>query len=262
MRRGIFLFLLIVIPSLFGSTVEDKLKYVLLDEKICMRKFFDFAIKFDHAAHVLYFENKPVCLTGVVIKDKHRTFRDVLHLKGWKAFRKNENLFPHDNFIFNECLSVSGDFKVLDIYIINKPALEKCLHQNMNVFRECLGDEFTSEWFISRLTEGQPIISLVNDNEILLGILLGFGKEASKAYQVAQEDAKMTIPDWSDTYCGIDSKRPNGCKIYPIGFMGNPHSLEVQTLISIYEKELEVFWKYYQTKNDSLLVFLECLCKE
>jgi hypothetical protein len=38
-----------------------------------MRTFFDYAIKLDSAAHVLCFENKPVCFTGVVAKDKHRS---------------------------------------------------------------------------------------------------------------------------------------------------------------------------------------------
>ena len=98
---------------------------------------------------------------------------------------------------------------------------------------------------------------------MLLGILLGFGKEASKAYQAAHDnDAREHVPEWSPTYYGIDSKRPKGCTIYPIAFMGNPLSCEVQNLICTYEKELEIFWEYYQIKKDSLIVFLECLCRE
>jgi hypothetical protein len=265
MKRKFFLLLIFLglISSLFGS-IDEKLRHISWDEKLCMRKFFDFVIHRDQAAHTLYFENKPVCLTGILIKDKYRTFRDVLYLKGWRAFRKNEHLFEHPNFIFNECITGDDEFKVLNIYIINKGALQKCLKQNVDVFKESLGGEFTPEWLMEKLEEGYTIIDLINSNEMLLGILLGFGKEASRAYQVAHDeiDSKESVPEWSLTYCGIDSKSPKGCPLYPIAFMGDPQSLEVKNLISTYETELEIFWHYYQTKNDSLFVFLECLCKK
>jgi hypothetical protein len=161
MRQKVFsfIFLLGVIPSLFGNTVEEKLKYIPLDEKICMRKFFDFAIKLDQAVHVLYFDNKPMCLTGIVIKDTHRSFRDVLCLKGWRAFKKNEHLFEHPNFILHECLSGNNECRVLDIYIINKLALKKCLQQNICIFKECRGNGFTPEWFTAQLEENRTVVS-------------------------------------------------------------------------------------------------------
>lgn len=248
---------------LFGSSVEEKLKQVPLNEKICMRKFFDFAIKNDQAAHVIFFDNKPVCFTGVVVRDKHKTFKDILYLKGWHAFKKNEQLFPHSNFIFNEKIFADENLKIINIYIINKRAIVTCLQEHANLFKKTFGPDFNPKKFISQLEGGYLMTSLINDDEMLLGILLGFGEESSKAFQEEQKNYTGDFaPNWSDTYCGIEGKRPKGCKIYSVGFMGNPNSPEVKALIATYDKELEAIWEIYQQSKDPLNIILERLCAD
>ncbi len=260
--KRIFLFCALflgIITSLFGSTVEEGLKRLSLHEKICMRKFFDFAIKMDHLAHVLCFENKPVCFTGVVVKDSHRSFRDILCLKGWMYFNKNEHLFPHPKFLISEELTEGDDFKILDIYIINKKALKRCLKEHSPIFIDVIGKEFSPEWFIENLEKGRSLPSLINHSDLLLGILLGYGEESSAAFQEARETAQ--IPEWTDTYCGIEAKQPKGCKIFPIGFMGNPNSPEVRKTLSSYDVELEEIWQLYQQYKDPLKMSLKKLCE-
>lgn len=239
-------------------TIEEGLKNVSWHDKACMRKFFDFAIKSDNAAHVLCFENKPVCFTVIVVKDNRRSFSEILCLKGWRAFKKNEHLFPHPNFIFCEELYDQDGCKILDIYIINKLAIYKCLRTHSHIFTNALGEEFSPDWFIGKLEQGETLPALIHHNDFLLGILLGYGDESSKAYQ----DAKPmddSIPEWTETYTGIDAPRPQNCTISPISFMGNPNSHKTQQLLKVYEKELQTIWIEYQQKNDPLLFFLEHL---
>lgn len=248
--------------TLQTQILQKKINQVSLHEKICMRHFFDFIIKIDQAGHVLCFDTKPVCLTCLALKDKHKSFNDILCLKGWIAFKKHEASFPHPNFIFNEILFDDGDCKILDIYIINKSALKKCLIANESLFKTCLDDSFNIEIFIKQLENGQNLISLINEDELLLGILMGFGEEASRAYQVQNINGRSSTPKWSDHYCRVAAQQPKRCKIYSVAFMGNPNSSEIKRLISVYEKELQSIWNDYQTKNDSLTFFLEHLCKE
>lgn len=264
MKKLILIFVLILgtIKSLFGAyNVEEGLKHVSWRDKICMRKFFDYAIKLDNAAHVLCFDQKPVCFTGVIVKYKHRSIRELPCYKEWLAFKKNEHLFPHPNFIFCEELHNRQEIKMLDIYIVNKEALYKCLLTNANLFKNALGEEFSPDWFIGKLEKGQTLTALLNHSDFLLGILLGYGEESAKAYQDAKR-ADGSIPEWTETYTGIDAPQPSGCKIFPVSFMGNPKSPKTQQLLSAYENELQIIWNDYQKKNDSLLFFLEHLCRE
>src|ERR1700722_1859663 len=164
----LFLFFLALSPSLFGSSVEDSIKQLSWSDRVSIKMFFDEAIKKDQAAHALCFQNKPVCLTGPVLKDKHKTFKDVLCLKGWLAFKKNEHLFPHPNFIFSERLYSDNRFKCLYIYIFNKKSLKECLRTHFDVFKATIASEFTSEQLIAKLEEGYPLSCLLNDDEMLL----------------------------------------------------------------------------------------------
>lgn len=262
MHKRLFLGLFLAsVSPLFGGVVEDGLRHVPLNDRINMRIFFDEAIKKDQAAHVLCFQNKPVCLTGPVLKDKNKTFKDILCLKGWLAFKKNEHLFPHPNFIFSESMYDNNNFKVIDIYIFNKKSLRKCLADHIAIFKETLGQGFSVEQFISKLEEGFPITALLNKDEMLLGILLGYGNESSQAFKEVRTKCTQTFaPSPTKFYQRIDVKQPKGCKIDPVVFMGNPNSYQVQALISIYENELEEISKIYREKKDPLKMALECLC--
>ena len=245
--------------SIFGGVVEDGLKQISLHDRLCMKAFFDDAIKMDQIAHVLYFKNKPVSIIGKALKAKGRHFNDIFCLRGWYAFKKNEHLFPHPQFIFTESIiSFDKSFKALHIYLINKESLEMCLEQHIHLFQETLGQEFNPRKFIALLEEGHALDSLINKDEMLLGILLGFGEESSKAFRRYEDHPDLPTVD---TYCGIELERPKGCRINPVVFMGNPHSPQIKELISIYENELEEISKIYREKLDPLKMVLEKLCE-
>jgi hypothetical protein len=250
---GLFLFWT---ASLIGSIVEDGIKQMTLNHRYCLKSFFDHATKHDQAAHVLFFENKPACLIAIILKHQSKPYTEIVHLKGWHAFKRYEHFFPHPNFIFSEdVVTFSDDFKVLHIYILNKQSLTKCLEQHIHLFREELGAAFSVSAFISKLEEGISLPSLLHKDEMLMGILLGFGEESSKAFKKADNDSNF------DNQC-FDLKRPKGCKIAPVVFMGNPNSKEVKKLCSVYENELEGFWEKYEASKDLLKMILQCICTD
>jgi hypothetical protein len=175
-KLSLFSLLLIAFSSsIFGNQVDLSLKQVPLHDRIFMKVFFDESMKRDQAAHVVHFKNKAVCITGSYLKYRGLKFKDVLILKGWIAFKKYERLFPHSNFIFSEyILEGDDDFKALHVYIINKQTLNKCLYSHLPIFETALGPKFSPEMFIAELEKGTSLQSLINGDEMLLGILLGF----------------------------------------------------------------------------------------
>lgn len=261
MKNYCLLVLLFLGIPLLGSSVKENLKQISLNDKLLMKEFVELTIRQANAGHVIYFDNKPVCLGGTFIKSPQIRFDNILWLKGWKAFKRNEHLFAHPNFIFNTHLFEKEEgWQTLDLFIINKKALCRCVNQHLNLFQEILGSHFTYESFLAQIESGHSLSSLIHYNEMLLGILLGFGEESCRAYQEMRNKYKGGVPPWTETYCGIEIKSPNIRKIFPIGYMGNPQSLEVQKLAATYEKELEIFWNIYR-KQDPLVFFLECICQ-
>lgn len=246
---------------LFGNSLEEAIKQLSFLDRYCMSIFFEEAIKKDQAAHVLFFNNKPACLTGPALKSRDKKFKDILVLRGWRAFKKNEHLFLHPNFIFTENLFGDSDnFKILHIYIINKSSLRSCLIKHKLLFQETLGTQFSPDEFIAHLERGASLPSLINKSELLHGLILGYGEDASKDFQrMMSIYAKDIAPPLTETYNFIDLIVPDGCKINPVVFMGNPNSLEVQQLVSTYEKELQETWSIYKNKIP-LKAVLEKLC--
>lgn len=263
-RSSFLIIFLACATCLFGSMVEEGIKQISLNDRICMQAFFDQAIGHNQAGHVLFFNHKPMCITCSAFKHKDKTFKDVLALRGWYAFKKNEHLFPHPKFIFSQKIFECGDdCKILHVYIINKESLVKCLNEHLNLFRKILGTHFSSMEFIAKIEEGYSLLSLLNNDEMLIGIILGYGDESSQAFKEVRTKCTQTFaPPPTESYQRIFIQRPRGCKIGPVVFMGNPKSPQVKTLVSVYENELEQIATIYPKKKGSLKMILEKLCEK
>lgn len=153
MAKSLFLSIFLTYTTcIFGNIVDERIKQVSLNDRICMKVFFDQAIKHNQAAHVLYYKNKSVCITCIALKHSDKGFKDILALRGWHAFKKNEHLFSHPNFIFSENIFEAGtDCRALHIYIINKISLKDCLDGHSELFTKLLGEEFSPAHFIKKL---------------------------------------------------------------------------------------------------------------
>jgi hypothetical protein len=258
MRRFLLTALFFVfVSNLYGDDFEEKLRQVPLRDKVHMKVLFREAIMNDQAGHVLCCDHKPACLISCVLKGNSKRFQDVLLLKGWNAFKRHEHQFAHPEFILNANIKdFTPDFKVLHLYVIKKESLARCLDQNIDIFKQTLGEEFTADSFISNLENGRPLLDLIKDDEMLIGILLGFGRESSRAFKETEEEYWHT-----ERYGRITLNKPKGCKMHPVAFMGDPYSTEVESLVSTYEDELKTIWKEFQG-NEPLDFFLRKICSK
>lgn len=129
-------------------------------------------------------------------------------------------------------------------------------------FRNVLGENLSPEKFIAQLEQENKLLPLIHYDECLLGLILGFGLDSSTAFKDQNVLLKpdQPYPAWSEHYRGIDIREPKKCLIFPVGFMGDPHSKEVQNLVELYEQELQELWKTFQHSRNTLQLVLEKLC--
>lgn len=243
-------------PLLCADGVDDQLKHLSSSEKIHLKDFFAMVVREDHLGHVLFFPNKPACLTGIQIR-RNMPIRDKAFLNGWKAWKKNEHLFPHPNFIF--CSEVAK-FKNLDeylhVYIINKKTLIARLIEFEDFFKEILGEDFSKEAFIENLEKTKHLSALINNDDALRGLLLGFDKESAIAFK--QVSTRRFKGDLAEQYQRINCEAGGKHIIHPVVFMGNPDAQEASMLMQAYAHELDPIQDLYQ-KKDLLKLVLEAL---
>lgn len=215
-------------------------------------------MKRDDLGHVLFFDTKPVCFGGV----NRRVYSNKLLFKGWQCWKKREALFPHPNFLFIEEGVYFKKGAILHIFAINKTALKATLYKHEALFKEILGPDFSPEGLIASIEEKKVIRPLINDDEALFGIILGFGAESPQAFKEKHlgKPRFTWAPPWTDDYTGIEVKRPKGCTISPVAFMGNPQSEEVIQLKKCYAQELKEIWEKYKSSPDLLKMTLNQLC--
>lgn len=242
--------------------MSEGLRQIPKQDILLMKEFVKLNFKWNQAAHVIFFQNKPSCLAAAFVKLPDKDFHSLLWIKGWEAFKKHEYLFPHPNFMFISHLEEGGedDYQTLNLFIINKRALAKCLDRHMPVFQTVVGKHFCYEWFVSELERGRNVDEIIKNDQMLLGILLGYGKESSKAFKDCLDQKLQSFFLREDGYCGNSPEVPEKCDCFPVAFMGNPHSKEVKNLLLEYKQELESFWDMYQ-KKDPLVLFLEGICE-
>jgi hypothetical protein len=229
-----------------------ELKNASYQDRFFLRAFFRTLFLHDSAGHVLFFDTKPACLTCFAVEQHHQHYLEKMYANGWETWKKYDNTFPHPNFIFAEDTVVMDNRKVAHVFLINKASLIKCLEKHERAFKYVLGDDFTAQRFLTKVEEKKNLLPLIHYDECLLGLILGFEYESACAFKEQNTHFMElhTCPDWTASYRGINIKTPNRCLIFPVGFMGNPHSQEVQNLAKKYEWELQQLWiKYKQTRN-------------
>lgn len=246
-------FVLMLQQNAFACSVEHELHAIPLGERVYLKHFFQQLFRYDDLGFVLFFD-KPMCLAGAE-KSSNSSYQERLFLKGWHVWEKYQDRFPHPNFLFCS----DQDAVQLNLFVINKPALAACLQENETIFRSILGTAFSVQNFMHSLENGEKLLTLIHEDEALLGIMLGYGSESAMAFKEKHllEDG---IPEWTENYQGISIGVPKKCPLYPIGFMGNPSSAEVQALKRKYTQELEQLWNLSRGK-DSLRLSLQRLCQ-
>lgn len=252
-----FLVVLFFTQQLFAGSKIDGLDSLSLNERSQLRIFFRKGVEIEGLGYSLFFSNKPVCLYPIS-KLKNQSYRARIAAKGWEVWKKHENSFCHENYLFFE-ERAPFSASVQHIFIVNKSALYRCLQIYYKEFAEILGDTFSPEAFVSELKEKKQLRALIKNDEMLLGILLGYGKESasnckkSKINGGSVDKNKMqAIPviRKRNVICkGKYSTHIKGGGIGPVRWIGDPNSDEVQKLVFEYQKEQVHLKKIYRRKD-------------
>lgn len=250
-------FLIFTTQVLFASDIGNRLEQISYSEKNKMNCFFQYAIECDSLGYVLFFNNKPACSIGC--SSLQKGFWKIL--KGWMIWKKYEHLFPHPNYIFcNENNYLSDGCQILSLYVINKQALLECVSENETIFKKNLGENFSKEIFLDLIEKSKNLDALIGNNEILRGIILGFGEESATAFYLQNSSLPPnTFPQLTETYCCVGGELDG--RVYPVSFMGNPRSERVKSLVKTYRQEKDIIQQRYCPSRKKLQLTLEALAR-
>jgi hypothetical protein len=251
------LFIFFATVSLFGNCVEEGLQKVSPENREKMESFFEYVIKLDHAGHVLYFDNKPISFIGISLESEV----DSKFREGWYSFKAHQQYFPSKSYVFDERIKIFDTCKCIHIFLINKKAFRDCIHRHQKLFQEILGETIDGSQLLKEIEKGKHLMELIKENEILLGVLLGYGEESSRLYVKRQLESN-TYDTNDDKYVTITSELTDGIEIFPVAFIGSKDSEEAQKINCKFQEEWKTLWEVYQQKNqDSTRFFLEALCR-
>ncbi len=192
---------------------------------------------------------------------------------GWRAWKKYEKYFPHPGFsILKESKKKGGSLLVF----INNEEFKKTISSCKNDFEEILQRPIEPDQILSE-AKFQPLFSgVLQNNDFLIGILLGFGRENSWCYHSnhqLSENAKPMIsfvdPEESERFSkyvafhGIwgfasGSLFRDFSKMQLPGFTVDPNDLETIELRRNYSVDRCRIIEYYDRKNflDATLMLL------
>jgi FKBP-type peptidyl-prolyl cis-trans isomerase len=182
------------------------------EEEKTLREFFHALLWGSEVGYVLY-GDKPICVESYSGDLSLQRFTVRHHLQtsireGVKIWNKLQLPFHSSKFSFivQPCKSDSV------VLFINKPALKNVFDDNANLFRHALGFKLTSDELLEEFNK-KDFFSTLKDDDVLIGILLGFGVDnclwISRAEAIRGELDPPTIklPKLSPNYPFFERKR-------------------------------------------------------
>ncbi len=91
--------------------------------------------------------------------------------------------------------------------------MAKCLNSHLHIFQQILGNQCSIDWLFAELESQKSVYDILKNDERLIGILLGYGEESATAFYQAINSG-VGIPPHTDSYCRVEAKKPNGCKLF------------------------------------------------
>lgn len=247
--KQVLIILCLSFNILHGSETQETLEHLSTHDRCKIECLFDYFGRLGNLGHVLLFNNKPMCQTGVpltctstvippFISKDPLTFQKEIK-KCWYTWKRHEDKFSHPNIIICEEVSEVAGGEYLNIYFINKMATQRCLEENEHVFKAVLGNDFTPIDFIAKLKNGAPLSPLIHHDDMLKGILLGFGHQSASAFKHRASHKLVPISGKPK----LDKK----VGIATVSFMTpDPENAEVKHLQQTYADELAQIASYYE----------------
>ncbi|NGX61642.1 MAG: hypothetical protein K940chlam9_01131 [Chlamydiae bacterium] len=247
-------FLLILFPFSLKAAPDTETLYnnMTVRESFYLREFFRIAISEEHFGYTLFFD-KPMSTMGFFLrcpsKEMSNAYQNKLLKKGWKVWKKYETSFPHSRFLLFEEEESFFDkenkhtIKVCNLYLIHKKEFLSQIVANWDLFSDRLGSEFSPRTLLEQIESTKCLLVHLNYDETLLGILLGFGREAALIFDLHEKGESHTPLNRlvsTDSFVG---------KVEPVVFMGNENSLATQEILKKYDEQRKALEKILQQKD-------------
>lgn len=207
-------------------------------ERLILEQFFQVLVKTDSLGSVL-FGSKPMSLCcyfhSVPFGNLICGCNSFAIKRGWHVWQKYEKHIDHPEYIiFAEDVNVEG-LEICHIYFMNKRNVLDTLNKHRSLFEQELGLDFDPNIFLANLEKSHSLMGLINHNEALFGILLGYGAESSINYHRRNLVWELGLPITynDDDFQAVTFDYASSCvtAIRPIAFAGNPDSSEVKAIV-------------------------------
>lgn len=189
------------------TTAQPQLEKISVADQKALSLFFEAIIRLDVCGYTI-FGDKPVSVTGYWTSSDATTdmySKELLFKTGQIVWEKHKHLFPTPNFAIT--FVTIQDWR--GVQVINKKAFKQIVSQYLDEFRRIIGQEITADLLLEKVTNSNVDISEVLQNDdCLLGIVLGYGYKNACAYKQKNEIAASLkkhfgIADEKFVYDGI-----------------------------------------------------------
>ena len=203
--EGLLISCCLLILLFFVSKKQDitrKLHSLPADEKFFMEAFFRILISTDNGSYVL-FGDKPASL--MVYKEwQSYDLHPVSHFpsdtdfsperKGFEIWQKYQHLFPSKTYTFLKIGSCFSDH-LTAVFFIHNERLLKVLSKNFIDFHRIFPQFKSSECLLNAMLNDSSILhQICNKYDLLLGIILGFGKDNAALFERKMEIDAFLFP--------------------------------------------------------------------
>lgn len=183
-----FLNLIFIFFTLYSLHISASVKEILdripQEEVEVLKHLFTF-LDGDHFAYTL-FGDKPLSLSGdFTLTPWNNTLAGFssggVFWKRWEVWEKYKRFFPMKNYLLIKEPSkhVNSD----NIILINKKEFIKIINKNLSLFQDILKKTIDPHELLSKLEKREITFrESIQDNELLWGILLGYGKHNAELY--------------------------------------------------------------------------------
>lgn len=190
MKKIFFSLLFFTLSFLWGSSLKETLESIPKEDQEKISSLF-YAIFFeDHGAYAL-FGDKPMSLSGDFLVTPWENTLERMRSGGifwgwWEKWKHYEHLFPMKNYLLlrepnsiNENSNVKSDL----IFFINKNLLIETVETHLCIFEKVLNRKIEPKKFLEDIENGSNSLQKsIDNNEMLLGILLGYGKHNASLF--------------------------------------------------------------------------------
>lgn len=255
----VFLLLLLFIlisPRGYSQSISEKIALIPSKHREKLEHLFHSLCTSEELLYVLL-DEKPVFFTGYLCTPN---WEDLVFSKCrfpfvsyWKIWKLYQSQFPSEKFLIAEEDNEFGH----NIFVINKPLFIRVVRDNRRLFSDFLPDA-APETLLDRVEQGENFFSSVlKRNEILLGVLLGYGAQNAFTYFARLGKIPYQLTQRPQFF---SQKLLPVCPICPLHFIA-VESRETEQLQVHWEQARERVASIFTSSNGCFELVLSCLCE-